>query len=624
MSFTDFLPVLSLAFSLWTIYGIVITFALWMMTYGLTKIILKKFKNIGYPQLINWFTFAVAVVFIKRQLLNISFSDMFGLDHSIILIIASVLAIAMILFANKYINHEKLLIEMNARIAPLFWCFVLFFILAVPFSVINKGFDYLKSTDQSSTELAQGEAASGKFADKNRPNFIMVVMDTLTAHDMQVYGYDRPTTPFISEWAKDAFVFNRAYSTSNWTTPATMSIMTGQRPWTHGIWYQAERNPVKNYKDNLPMILNNNGYNIYGFVQNKHAHPDYLGISDAFVTRDKVHSFWTYRNWWHDKYAKFYFNSTIVVEWIFDNNPFVKLLNLKFFRHPIFTSLIHSETVYNRFLEVITQKQEKPFFAYIHVHPPHLLYLPPEPYMGMFGDRDKYNTAEKQINSYFIDKYYPPQKQREVDSLRKRYDEFILYSDQQFKTLLMRLSDNIDMSNTIIIFLSDHGESFSHGFVGHGNVELYEPLVNIPLMIKTPWKTKGQKIDMPVEQIDIAPTILEFADIPVPEWMEGRSLLPVLEGKTLKQRPVFSMQLIKNRSIGNPPITKGTFAVWDGDYKLIRYREDNKSLLFDLKSDPDETNDISKEKAEILHRLTKLIEDGLSLANIRIIQSNEK
>lgn len=624
MRFIDFLPDLSLAFILWTVFGLIFTFTFWLITYGLTKIIPKTFRKIRYEHIIIWLTFAAVIVFIKRNIFNISFSELLGLDHSLILVIAAVLAITFILSVNKYINYEKMLIEVNARIAPLLWLFVFLLILAVPFSLIKKGPVHLISPDHSSAEVEQEETVSGKFTGKKRPNFIMVVMDTLSARDMQLYGYNRPTTPFISEWAKDAFVFNRTYSTSNWTTPATMSIMTGQRPWTHRIWYQVERNPVRNYRDNLPIILKNNGYTIYGFVQNKHAHPENLGISDAFVIKDKVHNFWINRDWWDDKYAKFHLNNTIIAEWIFENNPLVKLLNLKLFRHPIFTSLIRSETVYNRFFEVVSQKPEQPFFAYIHVYPPHLPYLPPAPYMGMFGDEDKYNTIEKQVNSYFIDTYYPPQKQKEVDIFRKRYDEFILYSDQQFKALLMRLSETVNMSDTIIIFLSDHGESFSHGFVGHSHIELYEPLVHIPLVIKIPWRKEGQTIDMPVEQIDIAPTILEFADIPVPEWMEGRSLLPVLEGKTLEPRPIFSMQLFKNRTIGNPPITKGTIAVWDGDYKLIQYTEDNKFLLFDLSSDPDETNNISKEKSEILHRLKKLIEDGLSNANRRITQSSVK
>jgi hypothetical protein len=102
--------------------------------------------------------------------------------------------------------------------------------------------------------------------------------------------------------------------------------------------------------------------------------------------------------------------------------------------------------------------------------------------------------------------------------------------------------------------------------------------------------------------------------------MEGRSLLPLMKGNDVESRPVFSMQLMENRAIGNDPITKGTIAAWEGDFKLIHYLEDKKSLLFNIRKDPDESLDIYIEKPELTHRLTKLIEDEIAAANKRITQ----
>jgi len=622
MQFKDFLPDLSLIFILYTVLGVIFAVIIWINLYGLLKILSVLIKSIRFEHLIAFFILTATPIFIKKFIFDFfPMSSLVGSNQIVRLIIACVFVVIVSWLVYKY--AEKILNEIESRIKPVLWLFIILLIIAVPLSIFKSGY--------SEAETATHHKHVAAPSDKKRPNIILVIMDALTARDMQVYGYQRPTTPFISEWAKGAFVFNRTYSASNWTTPSTMSIMTGQRPWTHRIWYRTESKAVSNYKDNLPLILKDYGYTNYGFVQNHNANPETLGIKDAFVIRDKAYTFWITRNQWYDEYAKFFTSKHIIAEWVFENNPFINSLNLKFFRHPIFTSLIRSETVYNRFLEAISQNLEQPFFAYIHVYPPHSLYLPPKPYMGMFGNTEKFNTDEKQINSSLIDDYYPPERQKDVDDIRKRYDEFILYSDQQFKAFLIRLSKTIDMSNTIIILSSDHGESFSHGFVGHGYDELYEPLVHVPLIIKTPWNTKGQTIDMPVEQIDIAPTILEFADIPVPNWMEGRSLIPLLvvpkyrdqsrEGKILEPRPLFSMQLIKNRTIGNYPITKGTIAVWDGDYKLIHYLEENKSFLFDLKADPDETKDISKEKPAIRQRLLKLMEDSLSNANTRSKQA---
>ena len=188
---------------------------------------------------------------------------------------------------------------------------------------------------------------------------------------------------------------------------------------------------------------------------------------------------------------------------------------------------------------------------------------------------------------------------------------------------LKRLAEIVDMSNIIIIFSSDHGESFTKGYQGHSGPYIYESLVHIPLIIKLPGETGGRVIDMPVEQTDIAPTILELAGVTIPEWMEGRSLVPLLKGAGMQQRPIFSMQLIENRSFGHP-ITKGTIAIWEGDYKLIHYLAEDKSLLFNLKANPDETQNTIKEEPEIAERLKKLIDDNLSNANKRITQSKRR
>jgi arylsulfatase A-like enzyme len=178
------------------------------------------------------------------------------------------------------------------------------------------------------------------------------------------------------------------------------------------------------------------------------------------------------------------------------------------------------------------------------------------------------------------------------------------------------------MSNTIIILTSDHGESFSHGYQEHDGPYLFEQFVHVPLIIHLPGKRDSVEVDALIDQIDIAPTILELAGIPDPEWMEGRSMVPLFERKHFEPRPVYSMQLIRNRAFGNP-LEKGTIAVWEENYKLIHYLENKKSLLFDLRDDPYETNDISREKAETVQKLMTLINDNLSSANARIEQHKD-
>jgi arylsulfatase A-like enzyme len=205
-----------------------------------------------------------------------------------------------------------------------------------------------------------------------------------------------------------------------------------------------------------------------------------------------------------------------------------------------------------------------------------------------------------------------------VDVLRDRYDEFIRYCDKQFEYFISELAKRDVLKNTIIILSSDHGESFEHGYIEHGGLHLYEQVTHLPLIIKEPDQTKGRVINDLVEQIDIPATILDMAGVTVPSWMEGRSLVPLMKGESLPQRPIFSMAFENNPSRGQR-IEKGTIAIWKGNYKLIHYLDKNKTLLYNLKEDPKERRNLFDHKPEIAQRLLSLIMENLKRANKKII-----
>ena len=646
MRFIDFLPDLSLAFILWMTPGIIIAFLFWLIIYGLYKII-PKFLAVRMEYITGWFVLSFVLWIIDIPIFYHILRKLPILRGYSLFITYSIVGAVIIWFGRKYI--EKILNEIESRLTPVIVLFVFLFILAVPFSV----FSILKKDPPAAEFTAQAQTES------KRPNIILIIMDALTAQDMEAYGYNRPTTPFLSEWSKDAVVFKRAYSASNWTTPTIMSVMTGQRIWTHKIWYDAFYSPVKDYPNNLPKILKDNGYNIYGFVQNYRAHPDTLGIGTNFLTKDRSTTFWTAYN---DQglltgIISFFVNKPVVKDFFnayplfnlrsnvrklsFNNNTTQNQQNKDSQQHRDnnTTPPAPAESVYNRFLEHISSSTQnvdnskaqppirEPFFAFLLTYPPHKPYIPPKPFMGKFGDADKFNSFATQHKLSY--KEFELEEQSNIDILRKRYDEFILYSDKQFRLFITRLAEVVDMSNTIIILTADHGESFSHGYWGHRGQHLYESLIHIPLIIKLPGTSTGKTIDMPLEHIDIAPTILELAGIQTPAWMEGRSFFPLLYDSAdignvegFKPQPIFAMQLINNRTFGHP-ITKGTIAALDGDYKLIYYLEDKKSLLFNLRLDPDETKNIFNEQPYIAQKLMKLINANLALANNKITQGSQ-
>lgn len=620
MRFMEFLPDLSLTYVFLVIFSAIFAGLLWLGIYIFKKIIPRSL-NIGLAHILTWLILCVLLLVSKKVFFkSIPLTKLFGLNYFVIIIVGGILSAGIVWLLRGY--NEKMLNGLNTRITPLVWIFVLCLVISVPSSLIKGGF-IGKSID---THYANKdvEKRSAKESNEKRPNIILVVMDALTACDMDVYGYHRQTTPFITEWAKNAIVYTRAYSSSNWTTPAMMSMLTGQRPWTHGVWYRAYFNPVHNYENNLPKVLKNHGYNVYGFVQNHYAHPEVLGLGDYFSIKEKSYTFSLPAESLQSKVQRYFVHRPIFAEWVLNVQPVINAL-INHARIPMRTTLVPPELVYDRFLNFFSQKSKesknntKPFFALLHVLPPHTAYLPPEPYLGLYGDPGRFGTDTEQER--IIRKEYPPEMQPEIDILRKRYDEYILYSDKQFELFMSRLAQTVDMSNTVIIFTSDHGESFSHGYQEHDGPYLYEQLVHVPLIIRTPGTKSGTRINVPVEQISIAPTILELAGISVPEWMEERPLTTLVEGESLWKHSVFSMQLIRNRSFSHP-ITKGTVAVWGEDYKLIYDLENKKTLLFNLAIDPYETKDVSEERAETAQELLTLINGKLSSANARIAHHN--
>jgi arylsulfatase A-like enzyme len=617
MRFMEFLPDLSLTYIFLGIFIAIFAIVLWLGIYLFNKLLPSSLK-IGLEHILTWLILSVLLLVFKKVFFKgVSLTELFGLNYFLILIIGGILTAGIVWILHEH--NEKILNGLNSRITPLVWTFVLLLIVAVPFSFTGG-----RSHDEiETTEITQDtEKGAVKEPGTKRPNIVLVVMDSLTVRDMGLYGYGRQTTPFITEWAKKSIVYTRAYSSSNWTTPAMMSMLTGQRPWTHKVWYRAYFNPVHNYKNNLPGILKDYGYNVYGFVQNHYAHPDVLGIGKHFMTKAESHTLSFPSESLQSNVKRWFVDRPIFAEWVLNVHPVINAL-INQTRQAVNVTVVPPDAVYNQFLNFMKDSQEKgvdrdkPFFALLHVFPPHTWYLPPEPFIGIFGDDSKYRTDIEQEK--ITNREYPPEMQAEVDILRKRYDEFILYSDKQFELFISRLDEVIDMSNTIIILTSDHGESFSHGYQEHDGPYLFEQFVHVPLIMHLSGKTDSVEVDALIEQIDIAPTILEFAGISVPEWMEGRSFLPFIEGNSLNQQPIYSMQLIKNRSFGHL-LEKGTIAVWDESYKLIYSLEDKKTLLFDLQADPFETKDISQEKHETAQKLLTFISDNLSSANARIAQ----
>jgi arylsulfatase A-like enzyme len=504
------------------------------------------------------------------------------------------------------------------RITPLVWLFGIWIALSLPLVAYNTWFN--NADKITSQEFIKYPLKTG-----SRPNIILLTFDAMTARDMSLYGYSRPTTPFISAWARGALVFNRVQAASNFTAPATASLMTGKRVWSHLRYSRMpESRPVRMKTENLPLLLKKNGYFTMAFIANPLASVKKMEISAFFDIAPSPSTNWKINGAFMAIYvflASEFGEKIKMFDWILQEDfefYFILQKITGWFQSDVVNTQYPPEIAFNKFLRALDKTRQEPYFVWIHVNPPHSPYLAPEPYKGMFDSSLRLrslNDLSLEWNDIyeFLSKH--DRLPDSVNILRARYDEFIRYCDKQFEEFIMDLKKENYIKNTVILLSSDHGESFEHNSLGHGGT-LYEPETHIPLIIKMPDQDNGKLIDDLVEQADIPATILDLAGIQVPPWMDGASLLPLLDGGGGQTKPVFSMNLERNK-LGHK-IENGMIAAWEGDYKLIHYLDNKKSLLFNLKEDPDELNNLSEKESEIAGHLLSLITEDLGRANDKI------
>jgi arylsulfatase A-like enzyme len=257
-------------------------------------------------------------------------------------------------------------------------------------------------------------------------------------------------------------------------------------------------------------------------------------------------------------------------------------------------------------LEWIDQHKDGPFLMFAHYFDPHEPYDPPAPYDTLF-DQD----YEGRIgNSFVLHDHFPNVvgtrfddlhvlAPRDWDHIRALYDGEIAFTDRAVGELLGGLEDRSLNDNTLIVFLSDHGEEFfEHAGFGHGH-SLYGEVIRVPLMFILPGTvSQGRTVSRQVRLIDVMPTILEILGIEADIRLEGTSLLPLLTGRgTLTQSDgmLFPPQVAFSEGMLHGSEKKGVTA---HPWKLIYDFGTRQEMLFDLAADPAETCNVIDDRPE--------------------------
>lgn len=431
-------------------------------------------------------------------------------------------------------------------------------LLLIVFTILSCAFIYRENSSQGSTySYANSHPAQGN---KDKPNVVLVLIDTLRADHLSSYDYVRKTSPNIDAMAGNGVLFKNAVSHAAWTKPSTASLFTSLYPSMHGAIFGESVLPDS--VTTLAEQMKKSGYVTAGFVANPQIKAIFnfdqgFGFYDDSIVGDKVYHNVLRSDDLEKQFVRRFFN--LRLNWTDSNN---------------------AEMLNKRFTPWLMANKHTNFFLYLHYIDPHAPYSPPDPF----------------------DSRYVASNMQENEKNIALYDGEIAYIDKFIGNLLESLSDLGIADKTLVVLTSDHGEEFlDHGGTGHGQ-SLYEEQINVPLiMTYPPSLPAGRIIEDRVGVIDIMPTILEISGISSEGHTEGVSLLPLIEEKVVTdtdgERYIFSENYLTR--FRGKAVTRGNQKyIFTESSELRDVNRLGHEELYDLENDPGESNDLIAKRPE--------------------------
>jgi uncharacterized sulfatase len=461
------------------------------------------------------------------------------------------------------------------------------------------------------------------------PNIIFLVLDTHRADRMSIYGYGKDTTPSLGEFAAGATVFDRAIAPAAWTVPSHASMFTGLYPTVHQTIQSFTALP----RDipTLAEILSSNGYETVGFCNNP-----LIGVLDNGLKRG-FNKFYTYSQTFPDvpdydedsakrarrKATELLQKISTPIERQFGRSPLLlKLATLPMFV-PIWSRTFNFKGDTQRSLRDVAgylryyfnTQRDKPLFMFINMMETHLPYYPPSnaidrwvPYFRK--DREARDFIRRfNFESYrWMAPIVEPFTEMQEQALSDMYDVEVAYQDRQLRRVFRVLKRSGQLENTMVVVVSDHGESLGeHQFMGHAFV-VYNELVRVPLFIHYPEQFKaGARVAHNVSTRRIFHTILDAAGVPFEAYghtaqefslarsAQGAHKEPedeyvVAEGFP-PQNFINVMEMTNSGAIERFRVRKMRRAIYDGDIKLMTVGN-QPDELFNIRTDPAEVTNL--------------------------------
>lgn len=412
----------------------------------------------------------------------------------------------------------------------------------------------------------------------SKPNIILIFPDQMRAQALGCMGNSDVLTPNLDKFAKEGVLLKNTFSNTPVSGPARAVMLTGRYAHQNGLVANDLR--LKESELTIAEVLNKYGYTS-GFIGKWHLDggpkdPGYIPPS-----RRQGFNYWAANECNHNHFKSIFFKNDSI---------------------PVSINEFETKAWMDETVEFLNINQESPFFLTIAMGPPH------DPYKAPGKYRNLYDTAKLKMRA----NWKPGIKAGSKEDIAQYYG-MITAIDAEFGRLLHELEKRGLRENTIVLFISDHGDMLG----SHGRVfkrQPWEESINVPGIISWPGKIpQGKTCEALFSTADVLPTLLDFCSVPIPSVVQGNSLKNSI---LLNRKGPEAVYL----SIYGPCKWQGVEKGWRGirtsNYKYITF-EDKPWVLYNLKDDPFELKNLVDDPAHkaIQGKLHKMLLSWMEKTN---------
>lgn len=455
----------------------------------------------------------------------------------------------------------------------------------------------------------------------DRPNIVIAVADAVRAQNLPLYGYDKPTTPRITELASQAVRFNHAITTGEQTLTSTTSFFTGTYPSTHQLCITGDR--LTSELHTLAAAVKRAGYVTHCINCNNPYVSPFTDLPRGFD--EYVCAFPALRRWVAELRGRRQGGNLARQEQAHAEREEERAAS----RQAVSVADLRTggESWRGRLADLLRwamtrvtdggaarafadarrilrrQRGGAPVFIYVHLMETHMLYLPPLGHWRLFLP-DCRGRSPRRVNQDPLTLIAGAAQMDALDFkiVEGLYNGALHYTDQLFGRFFDGLRADGLLDNTILVLTADHGENFGeHGLLGHGQC-VYDTVVRVPLLIWGPvveHSLRGTVSDHLVQNIDLTVSCLDWAhvgDDPIRQQLEGQALPLGSAASALREHAVSeSMRPFERRQV---PVLRelrlleqGALGVRSRTHKLI-WNTTGQEEFYNLVHDPGETRNL--------------------------------